>query len=793
MLRIGGLLLLISLILILIPVTVSASFTVTVPTDPINRYINEEYDEDGNLVEKTWTIYTFPPPPPDEDYETIDLPYDFEPGKFYINLSLGSYYVSWLLCPQNMTGAPCDRMPLFDENQEWVIFDPENGPYLIGSEKILPESDCCMRNMRLRDGVPTGDRYPSIGDWEVPFNGTRYYARVDGDRVYFAMDPSVKPGTYLLHIQEIGYDPIDGGDYAAVNVPITIQYGEMAIDEPKETSYVYGDKVIDISGNNTDSDTTFLWIKGQNLPKCGVNLNDIKSKDPFRSFVVKNGLTAGNWKVYNWDPYVLGLGPGSYEIWASSVNPDEIAFEGCGDLSISGTCALQECPTCGINQTKLVMLTEPTNEVYVTPDPVERCCCPGEPCGVYGGIENIWLEGKSQGDYADNYEDKILQLWIFSDNTIGDEKFLQIDIPMLCDGSYKINLNDIFRDMGIYLCDMYPGRYYVLVQNPMYNKVFDVMLSEKATGGVLPDSGGYVVKTNPVKWSKAFIVDGVNELKGHQAFEALKSAIDEPGIDDTYAETSFVIKDNPCAKSVDFKGYPLQGFAPLIVKFEGNVSDLYNVNKWEWDFDSDGEVDSNDRSPSFTYENPGYYTVSVKVTDGFIERENKKYSYINVLAPLKVDFDYTPKDIWVNDITQFFDLSSDSAKSWEWDFGDGVKSGLQSPTHIFKKAGDYRVTLTVSDKNGIGNRETKTINVKGDPLPPLKAIFRAEITDGAKVQFIDESFGEPTSWLWDFGDGNVSSEQNPVHTYLKEGTYLVTLFAKNELFEDSVSRELGIR
>lgn len=45
----------------------------------------------------------------------------------------------------------------------------------------------------------------------------------------------------------------------------------------------------------------------------------------------------------------------------------------------------------------------------------------------------------------------------------------------------------------------------------------------------------------------------------------------------------------------------------------------------------------------------------------------------------------------------------------------------------------------------------------------------------ATYSFVDLSIGNPTGWLWDFGDGNTSTEQNPTHTYLNSGCYTVAL------------------
>lgn len=115
-----------------------------------------------------------------------------------------------------------------------------------------------------------------------------------------------------------------------------------------------------------------------------------------------------------------------------------------------------------------------------------------------------------------------------------------------------------------------------------------------------------------------------------------------------------------------------------------------------------------------------------------------------------------------------------------WDFGDGsAVSRNQNPAHTYLTAGKYAVTLTVA--RGTASSSThQTINVPGtDPatIHP-RAHFSAVNTIGKvpfTVQFIDKSAGNPTAWLWNFGDGSMSREQNPIHKYNKVGKYTVTL------------------
>ena len=103
----------------------------------------------------------------------------------------------------------------------------------------------------------------------------------------------------------------------------------------------------------------------------------------------------------------------------------------------------------------------------------------------------------------------------------------------------------------------------------------------------------------------------------------------------------------------------------------------------------------------------------------------------------------------------------------------------QNPSHIYSSQGTYQVALQVS--NSLGYNSTIIpgyITVQGPPSPD----FTANVTFGTApltVQFNDTSTSSPASWIWNFGDGTTSTDQNPVHTYGSTGNFTVSLTATN--------------
>ena len=157
---------------------------------------------------------------------------------------------------------------------------------------------------------------------------------------------------------------------------------------------------------------------------------------------------------------------------------------------------------------------------------------------------------------------------------------------------------------------------------------------------------------------------------------------------------------------------------------------------------------------------------------------------INVNAQLHADFTANRVEGCSPLIVQFGDLSTGGAIGWLWNLGNGVTSTKQNPSVVYITPGTYTVTLYIKSATG-EDSITKTDYITVLEKPDVN--FNATPTEGCvplDVTFTDQSTPGPgtiTNWLWDFGDGNTSTEQNPVHKYNLVDSFDVTLEVTNSL------------
>jgi PKD repeat protein len=139
-----------------------------------------------------------------------------------------------------------------------------------------------------------------------------------------------------------------------------------------------------------------------------------------------------------------------------------------------------------------------------------------------------------------------------------------------------------------------------------------------------------------------------------------------------------------------------------------------------------------------------------------------------------VNSGYTPLSVQFTDLSQY-------AVSRSWDFNsDGITdSNNLSPVYTYITPGTHTVSLKVINVNGT-NSKTAAITVLQKPILPV-ANFNTNTINGyapLSVQFTDIS-QNTESKSWNFGDGAISTQQNPMHTYSSAGSYTVTLTVSN--------------
>jgi len=100
--------------------------------------------------------------------------------------------------------------------------------------------------------------------------------------------------------------------------------------------------------------------------------------------------------------------------------------------------------------------------------------------------------------------------------------------------------------------------------------------------------------------------------------------------------------------------------------------------------------------------------------------------------------------------------------------------------------------LSCSIYNALGEKVddlTRSVMVQGEGAPIADFIASpVVIVEGESVQFTDQSANSPTSWSWDFGDGESSTQQNPVHTFNSPANYTVSLTVTNNSGSDNETK-----
>lgn len=213
------------------------------------------------------------------------------------------------------------------------------------------------------------------------------------------------------------------------------------------------------------------------------------------------------------------------------------------------------------------------------------------------------------------------------------------------------------------------------------------------------------------------------------------------------------------------------------------ITNQTNFGPWSyvWDFGDGTTSTESGASLQHTYAKEGTYTVTLNVSSGVCTQTQTKSIVILGIPPV-VDFDYAPRSGCVPLTVEFTNLSK-YADKYVWVFGDGqATSNAINPKYTYFEPGKYSVSLTATNStSGQSAMITKEMIIEAYPRPVAQFETKPEVINvpGGIIYTSNRSF-RATSFLWDFGDGNTSSETQPQHTYTTEGEYTIKLIAFNQ-------------
>jgi len=255
--------------------------------------------------------------------------------------------------------------------------------------------------------------------------------------------------------------------------------------------------------------------------------------------------------------------------------------------------------------------------------------------------------------------------------------------------------------------------------------------------------------------------------------------------------------------SIDGKPHDTSGCVPLLVNF----SDTLRKGKLYYWYFGDGSGDTTTIPvANHTYLNTGLYHVMLVSIDS-TTCNIADTSYGNIRAGnIKANLDFIPQKLPpCTSLTYSFTNTSSATSGsfppgiFTWNFGDNTPPVTQSQSppvlHSYASPGTYKVTLTVNDSIYCNSPDdtVKTVRLS----PQVQALFSTPALGCVPYNavFTNNSLGG-LNFLWNFGDGFTSTNENPTHLYSKVGTYKITLTAFDSTScnkMDSISFAITVR
>jgi len=403
-------------------------------------------------------------------------------------------YYLWLKGTGSMSGNPLDQPPSLVSNQEGVAVDAIGGSYPIGQYVFQGSTKTIQSDV------------PKYYGWTDVF-GTTYYALVtlsnSGTRtVGFSTTKDTKDKKYTVRVERPEpYNPPTSNtganrQFKSDEVDIKVEKGAVTIVAAGTQNYFLGEEV-KFTGTNSETDYTYLFITGPNLPSNGGQMTNPRSPVYYNvvtgdasSFAPSDVLEDNTWE-YKWQTANLNLDAGTYTVYAIVTPSDKSQL---ADTQYATVSVIIRKPFISAQASQSVVAAG--DKLYV------RGTAAGQPTN---GIA-VWILGKN---------------YVLYDTT-----------SVNADGTFEKEISQGVTN------DMSPGQYFVVAQHPMYNEIFDVWPAS-VPGSFTKD---LVVGSYPVNGNTLFKLQGPGSLQGSDAAEALVQALNNPSVDDTYAKLQFLVE-----------------------------------------------------------------------------------------------------------------------------------------------------------------------------------------------------------------------------------------------------------
>ena len=180
-----------------------------------------------------------------------------------------------------------------------------------------------------------------------------------------------------------------------------------------------------------------------------------------------------------------------------------------------------------------------------------------------------------------------------------------------------------------------------------------------------------------------------------------------------------------------------------------------------------------------TYAGPGTYQVKLSISDTtYCNSPADTIKTIRLSPEVQALFN-TPARGCVP-YNAVFENTSLGGLNFLWDFGDGTSSTQDNPSHLYNNVGTYTVKLMAYDSTSCNKIDSTAFTITVSPVPTAAFTFTPNPPQENSFTDFQNQSTSATKYLWNFADGDTSTEMNPRHLFPATSTYNVCLKATNE-------------